>query len=191
MIDDLRSFQGFAFARCSYFTIECDTPSPNWYLGLADRRIPFLMVGLSGIIHQPSEVDTVFTSPEQIEALFAAIEEGERFFVGSADLWVPSKHMKPILEQDRPRGLTFRMGYELFLHSLDYRRDRITRRDYEAMCGELHREITPSPSESTAFASWRRRQVNMAKERYPKSRELALQFQTPDNSAPDTRRSNE
>ncbi len=43
----------FPLVRCNYLYVECDEPRPGWSLGLGAERLPFLMLGLVGIIQTP------------------------------------------------------------------------------------------------------------------------------------------
>ena len=90
LVDDVKQHPRFGYTRCEYFTIECDMPSPGWVLRLAERRIPFLMTGLSGVIYKPSLNEPLFTMPDQIEELFEIIEADNRASVGTADIWIPN-----------------------------------------------------------------------------------------------------
>ncbi len=43
----------FPMVRCHYLSIEYDTPRAGWGISLGGSMMPFLMLGLAGIIQQP------------------------------------------------------------------------------------------------------------------------------------------
>jgi hypothetical protein len=176
MVDDVKSHPEFAFSRCSYFTIECDVPAPGWELTMEDARIPFLMIGLSGIIYCPFGKSAIFRSPGEIESLFETIEQDGRLSVGTADLWLPNAVMKGILPDRKPRGVSFRVGQELFRRALAFRLDRIPQDQFEDMVLDMSQELTYSEEEDRAFLEWRQKQVDLAKEQYRKTEEHALKW---------------
>ncbi len=106
-IDDVKRLTKFEFTRCDYFTVECDMPSSGWMLELAEREIPLLMTGGSGIIFRPSPSELLFTSSNQIESLFDAIEKEPQLSIGTGDVWIPNELVEIILSkcQLEPRGV--------------------------------------------------------------------------------------
>jgi len=178
MVDDVKSLPEFAFSRCSYFTIECDVPAAGWELTLGAAEIPFLMIGLSGIIYRPSGASAIFRSPGEIESLFETIEEDDRLSVGTADIWLPNEAIAHILPDRKPRGVTFRVGQELFLDSLAFRLEKMSQEQFEETALTLSEEVTYAEEEDKAFLEWRQKQVDLAREQYHEKEELALEYRT-------------
>ena len=177
-IDDVKQRTDFAFTRCEYFTIQCDTPSPDWVLGLQNRQIPFMMLGLSGIIFQPSLEEPYFTSPHQIETLFDGIEENEAVYVDTADLWLPTALVRKVVPRgrDQMRGVTIRIYDQFFQEAVAFRNGTIDQTRFEGVAHELERTVTYIPEEDKAFHQWHRLQLGSAIDAYPKNRELALHW---------------
>ena len=175
-IDDVKRLTKFEFTRCDYFTVECDMPSSGWMLELAEREIPLLMTGGSGIIFRPSPSELLFTSSNQIESLFDAIEKEPQLSVGTGDVWIPNELVEIILSkcQLEPRGVTFRIGYNLFIAAMEFRTDRIDRERFDGLANELQNTLTFSMEEHTAFKAWREMQVDLARQEYPKNKDLEL-----------------
>jgi hypothetical protein len=63
--------------RCTYFSIECDRPSPGWTLSLSSAHIPFHMLGLTGVVLSPPGSTHEFSSTDDIRRLFDDVEEHE------------------------------------------------------------------------------------------------------------------
>jgi hypothetical protein len=177
-IDDMKQLADFKFTRCHYFTVECDMPSSGWMLEFAGRGIPLLMTGGSGIILKPSPDEPLFTSADQIDSLFDAIEEDPQFSIGTGDVWIPNELVKPILNQWKlePRGVTFRIGYNLFIAAMEFRTDRIDRKRFGEIVRELQQAVSFSTEEHEAFKAWRDMQVNLARQQYPKNKDLELSY---------------
>ncbi len=177
-IDDVKRLPDFRFSRCSYFTAECDLPSSNWRLELEGRQIPILLAGGAGIIFRPSLDEPRFTDRDQIEHLFDALEADLQLSVGTGDIWIPNELVEPILNQRRlePRGVTLRIGYDLFVAAMQYRTDRIDREQFETMARASRDAVTFLMAEHEAFKAWRGMQITLAKQQYPKNGKLALTY---------------
>jgi hypothetical protein len=90
LIDDSKNYPNFEMTRCTYFTIECDEPSPGWVLGLREKKIAFHLISLSGIIFAPSLEKMTFDSQEEIEKTFTTIEDHPSLFIDINDVWLPN-----------------------------------------------------------------------------------------------------
>jgi hypothetical protein len=177
-IDDMKQLPGVKLTRCSYFTVECDKPSPDWVLEFGRRSIPFLMTGLSGIIYRPLSRKSLFVSPKQIENLFNAIEKSNRLNVGTADVWIPNALIKPLLHKCKlkPRGITFRVRYRFFLSALEFRTGKLDLKRFMKLSRKTPNAVTFSFKEHIAFTTWREKQIDLARKQYPKSAKLVLQW---------------
>lgn len=175
-VDDVKDWPAFSFARCSYFTIECDAPVDGWTLEIEKTRIPFLMLGLSGIVLQPSLDSEEFRTSQEIEDLFTRIEASGRLYVGTADIWLPTELLQADPRELCKRGATFRVGHYLFVLAFAFRCERIGQREFKAAAQELHEQVGYSDEEDNAFRDWRDLQVRKAIDTYPKDPDLALEW---------------
>jgi hypothetical protein len=76
LYDARRSLEeGLGMTRFGYFTVECDVPGGVWTLGVGGSEIPFLMLGLEGIVLSPSRDEGLFDSPQTIRDALDRIEE--------------------------------------------------------------------------------------------------------------------
>jgi len=172
LIDDTKKYDTFQMARCTYFSIECDVPSPGWQLGIGSEPIPFLMFGLSGIVFKPFGKDPIFPSPDSIDSLFNTIEENPSLFIDTNDIWLPNE----IFPLSPKRGEVYRVDYDLFKAAYLFREDKISENKFLKICRELKGRVHYSPEESESFIGWAKRQIAEAKDRYPKKMESALKY---------------
>lgn len=172
LVDDVKTRDDFPFSRCIYFTIECDDRATDWVLRIQSMRIPFLMLGLSGIIYAPDATQPFFDTPDDIQRVFDTIEREEALYVDVADIWLPNS----VLTEEPKRGDVFRLGYGIFTSAYQFRQDMISRAEFDGICREHRSMIAYSDRETAAFRVWVRKQIMRAKELYPKDPELALQW---------------
>lgn len=78
IIDDIKEYEEFKMSRCSYFSIECDDLAEGWGLGLSNLNIPFMMIGLQGIITTQINTSGLFDNASDIENLFNLIEDNDK-----------------------------------------------------------------------------------------------------------------
>jgi hypothetical protein len=172
VVDDVKRYGKFKMTRCTYFTIECDAPSSNWVLELGKKSIPFLLIGLSGLIVRPIGGGRLFESSDSIDELFKTIESDPSLYVDINDLWLPNK-----LFQGLPhRGEVYRVGSRLFHVAYLCREERISEDQFFRQCSELKSLIRLSKKETRSFASWSRLQIERARDSYPKSKGLELKW---------------
>ena len=173
MIDDIKQYKGFDMTRCTYFSIESDIPAGEWILRLKDLEIPFYLIGLSGIITEPIGEKTEFDSPHLIDEIFKTIEESPELFVDINDIWLPNFMFK---NAPHVRGSVFRTKEKLFAEAIRFREDKIPTEKFEKSCRELKDYLFYSKKETQVFKEWAIKQINIAKETYPKNPELALKW---------------
>lgn len=125
MVDSIKDQESFRMARCLYFSVECDTPSTGWQLGLESGYIPFLMLGLSGIITKPIKGDS-FNNEDDIDSLFETIEKHENLYVDINDIWLPLF----VLDKNAERSDVYRIPFELFSIAYDYTLGRTSIDEY-------------------------------------------------------------
>jgi hypothetical protein len=113
-------------ARCVFLNVVADEPEAGQDLLRKGQQIPFVMIALQGILHQPLGAATEFTSTDQIGSLIVAIEgptaEGP-FTVETGVVWVPARWLDAACrlqpqKSAAERGDVFRVALSLFPRSL-------------------------------------------------------------------------
>jgi len=158
----------FPMVRCHYLAIEYDDPHPGWTLGIAGIQMPFLMLGLAGVVLQPMGAER-FTTYGLIRGLFESVEEGGAL-VNFEDIWLPD-FLFPVSPHV---GHVYRVGMKLFYLAFAYRDSRFSREEFEVYCRELQGEISFSEDETRAFGSWTAEEISMAQNGDPKNPRLQL-----------------
>jgi len=161
------------FIRATYFSIECDLPSPGWILELEEREIPFFLVGISGIIWRPIGKRRNFSSSRLISELFEIIEEDPSLFVDVNDIWLPQllfAEKKPV------RGDVYRIKKDLFVAAYGFRFNQVSEVRFLQSCENLKAAITFSKGETEAFKKWEALQIKEAKDQYRTKESLALEW---------------
>jgi hypothetical protein len=176
VIDDVKRLKTFSMSRCTYFSIECDSPSPGWTLSIRDREIPFMLIGLSGIIIEPMG-GGLFSTPDKLEQLFENIETDpeEGVYVDTNDLWLPNsvfdrKNLKP--------GSVYRIAFSFFQAAYGFRNQILSQNEFLVRCKKLKWKARYSASETKALALWQNNQIDKTKERHEKHPELTLSRRT-------------
>ncbi len=180
-VDSVKSADGLHLTRCSYFSIECTLPSNEWTLELSDGSIPFLLIGLSGIILSPIN-GSRFESIEQVEELFDSIESREGLLVDSQELWVPTM----VFDRRPERGVVYRAPLKTFAQAIRYTSSSISLEEYFENVKELGEDGTVrfSEVETTVFKSWEESIIEDAIASYPKDEELKLRYDGDDDHDP-------
>lgn len=173
--DDVKMHKIFDITRLTYFSIECDVPSPNWTLILGDQSIPFYLLGLSGIIWKPIGESDIFNSPYLIEQLFNTIEENPSLYVDINDIWLPN-FLFSNFDNVHKRGSVYRVKEDLFIRAHNYRENRIPAKQFQSICKELKDGIAFSRDETISFQNWINNQIEKAKKLYPKNSKLKLKW---------------
>jgi hypothetical protein len=70
IIDDVKKQKDFDMTRCTYFSIQCDTPSADLALTVQKIYVSALIMIISGIIYCPVDGSDKFDYPEKIEKIF-------------------------------------------------------------------------------------------------------------------------
>lgn len=178
VIDDVKRLSSFEMTRCSYFSIECDTPSVGWYLGFnKSHGIPFLMLGLSGIIYQPMDGDDHFSSPEQFEKLFAFVENlddpyRDVLYIDVNYIWLPNE----LFENDKnnhKRGNVYRVGLDLFKTAYQFQKDGFDH-GFTKYFKEFRRELLYSDGETDVLRRWNKDRIEESISYYREHPELRL-----------------
>ncbi len=173
IIDDVKRYGRFQMTRCTYFTIECDTPSSEWTLDVEGQRIPIYMLGLSGIIWKPVGKAELFGSVYLIDELFDAIERNPALFVDVNEVWFPNFLFTP---PDNKRGSLYRVSEELFAKAYLFASARIGKKEFVNYCKGVSRTmaIWYSKEETEAFSQWQKTHIEGARQLYHKAPALKL-----------------
>ena len=173
IVDSVKISEQFPILRCSYLSVECETPSENWTLKIGNKRLPFLMLGLDGIVTGPFGAKR-FKNVGQIEDLFIALEDVAGLLIDIDDIWLP---LVLFTRYSRPReGNVYRLDGELFALAFAYREGRIDTELFLNNCRELDHPLFFSRKETQVFREWHAQQIRGASEQYPKNSELALRY---------------
>jgi hypothetical protein len=163
VIDDTSSGKTVKMSRCTYFSIRCDTPSTNWALRLGDHSIPFLMLGLSGVVYRPSPREELFDKPSKLEHLFNSIETQPDLYVDINDLWIPNMLFGA---NDQRRGHIYRIGKDLFIAAYRFTNNDIQNIEYLDICKKLSASARYSQLETIALKDWGLMHINEARNIY-------------------------
>lgn len=171
-----RSGHAPLLARCVYFSITADEPNLPCLLDIQGYHIPFLLLGMEGIIVRPLlPGPELFVSPDDWDKIVNAIEQQHGFSVDVEYFWVPVALLDRARERfpagdDSPnrlavRGEVFRLSRKLFLEAWLAARDGTDFAGYAARVldffdGErLAAGLTYSPEETRSIQAWSIAQV--------------------------------
>lgn len=166
-------------SRCVYFTMTTDEPELPVTMTTVDGTIPFVLLGLQGILHSPLPPDVgIFQYPSQWETLVTTIEKIEGFEVDFEYFWIPTelldlaRSVKPREEfqssSKASRGDVFRLSRRLFVAAWQAARDGV---DFDSYATQLLKEysgdrlpleIQYSPLETKSIGIWAIEQASAA-----------------------------
>jgi hypothetical protein len=158
----------FPMVRCYYIAIEFDVPDNQWIIGLGGEPLPFLMLGLTGIVQAPVGAPR-FNHRDLIDKLFRLVE-GSGGLVHFEDIWFPPHLFGASTEV----GSVYRLGIGLFQTAFAFRDSRVSRETLERRSRELHEQIRFSADETKAFQSWSAETIALAEKQEPKNPDLRL-----------------
>jgi hypothetical protein len=155
--------------RFNYFSVECETPAPGFTLLFDEYRMPFYMVGLSGIVLKPWGKDS-FEDPRDIDEFFDAMEENESVFVDVQQLWLP------LFTLDRPPEPKdiYRISLEFFDIAYRFSVGDIDLAGLYRLSRDYREKGVYSEAETNSFRQWTEQHIAVLKETYPKDPELQL-----------------
>lgn len=183
MLDDVKLLEEFNMSRCTFFYIESVGNLDNWVGYLRSQDVPFLLLGITAVLHRPDIHNELFRKPGEIEQLFVKVEDVDGLVVESEHIWLPNFLFKPYIveySQDNKttpleRGAIWRVGFGLFQLALAFQRELIGNAAYTIRCQELYEgdrsPIEYSEEESIAFQAWCREQIEAARQNYLRQRD--------------------
>jgi hypothetical protein len=171
LIDSMKRHPDFRMARCNYLSIESDMPMPGWHLRLGKTvDLPFLMIGLSGIIYHPIGSPGLFDRLDKIDSLYAIAEEQPGFYIDTNDIWIPDFLFEKCLRLDNYEDHIFRIGFLLFKAAWLHRNERMSIKDFKSICLDYSgEEVRYSRIETSVFRAWRRNLIEETRRRYQES----------------------
>jgi len=163
-------------ARCVYFTIEADEPAGGWFLEFGGRlRLPFLLIGLQGIVHRPISADhPEFTEAWLLDELIEIVESREELYVNTEYLFLPTALLKAAWaghgrssEDDETGpvpGAVFRVSHSLFVDAFRAARGGASVEELVALGRDVREEgdtplVRYSPDETRGMRDWTAKQV--------------------------------
>jgi hypothetical protein len=171
VIDDIKRMETFQMARCSYFCIQADTPSPDWILDMESISIPFVMLGLSGIIVSPSLKEELFKTPDSFDKVFDRIDSHKALYVDTEDIWLP---IELFGKQELGRGNVYRVDLSLFQLALLFRTEVISQNAFTDGAREISDAVQYSATETKALRKWSEGEIEKARTDYQEHPELRL-----------------
>ncbi|MGW8224860.1 MAG: hypothetical protein ACWGOY_03965 [Anaerolineales bacterium] len=183
LIDDIKQLQDFNMTRGTFFTIDASGMGDDWVAMLRGQGVPFLILGVTNVLHRPDLKNLLFDSATQIDRLFDRIESVEGLVVESEYIWLPNILFDPQVDSysagqtpaHLQRGAVWRIGFGLFQTALTFRQEVIPADTYIERCRQfIHSaqiEIVYSPGESNAFRSWSGEQFEAAKVNFLQQRD--------------------
>jgi hypothetical protein len=170
IIDDVKDEGDFKMSRCTYFSVASTLFSADQSFDLFKEKIPYLMVGVTGVISQPSEKSQLFDDPQKIAGFFDAIEEKADFYVDINDIWLPNY----VFSEEPKRGKVFRISLGLYKAAFRFQNEQITESEFLDFCQQVNSPGVFSPGETEAFSVWGKQQIEGAREHYHTKKELWL-----------------
>lgn len=176
IIDDVKDEGDFKMSRCTYFSIASTLLSFDQSFELLEEKIPYLMVGVTGVISQPSKKSPFFDNPKKITEFFDAVEEEKPdFYVDINDIWLPNFAFG---ETEPKRGKVFRISPDLFRAAFRFQNEQITEEDFLDICEKMNSQAQFSPKETEAFSVWGKLQIKGARDHYHTNKDLRLKHVT-------------
>jgi DNA-binding XRE family transcriptional regulator len=171
MLDDLKEK---GISRFTYFSIEYDRPAVGWELGMDIARIPVFLIGLSAIVWRPVGQESYkFITPDMIEDIFVQAEHHDGLFIDVNEIWFPNLLLSQFTNN---RGDVFRVKQGLFSLAYSFQAGELVLDELLRSADHFSGDIYFSEAETNAYKQWSARQIEIAKETYPKNRGLEIKW---------------
>ncbi|MEN8180335.1 MAG: hypothetical protein ABFS39_17175 [Pseudomonadota bacterium] len=166
-VDSVKNTPSYLMTRCTYFSIESSEPTPGWGLHLFDSDIPFVMLGLSGVVTSPPGGMPYFDKPDHLDNLFEAIEQKDELYIDTNDVWLPNI-LFPQSYSEPQRGQVYRIGFDLFRLAYLLREEINTDQEFLERMKEWRVSgiLEASNSETDALMQWNQNQIEAIQEQY-------------------------
>ena len=183
LVDDVKQLRDFNMTRGSFFTIDPSGMGDDWVAILREREVPFLILGVTNVLHRPDMHNLLFDSAASIEHQFDQIEAVEGLVVESEFIWLPNflfdPHIGYYSAKEKPvqleRGAVWRIGFGLFQMAVTFLQEVIPADTYQERCWQMIQsgqvELGYSHEESDAFRTWSDMQFTEAREHFLEQRD--------------------
>ena len=175
--DVIRIIDGYEFVRCSYLSLQSDSPIPNWNIILNGITSQILLVNLQAIVIGSPRNGSHFNNLSDIEQLYSFAENQEELFVDLNEIWVPFSWLK--LKKIH-QGLLLRIPAEYFSICWKFTNGTISTQILFEESENLKKELDSdtivafSEEETRAFSIWTEKQIQESIEIYHANREEYL-----------------
>jgi len=168
-----RNVDGIEMIRCSYYSIQSDTPIPNWNMNAFGTSIQILLLNLEAILVGPTHEGVKFRDVADIESMYDFAEQNEGLFVDINDIWIPSAWFSGYkIEQ----GFVYRISQDNFTLCWQLRNSNISSEEFIFRSEFLDRpNIRLSEEETVVLRAWTKKQINKSQEIYQENRNNYLQ----------------
>ena len=172
IVDDIKNYQDFNMTRCSYFSIEVEETLPNITLTINNlTTIPFLLMGLQGIIITVDQQGRRFSNADIIDKHFDSIEE-LGLDIDIETLWLPNFKFNGYNHQIEN---VYRISGKLFSAAYQYSNSTLSKEEFIRLCEQME-DIIFSEDETIAFKVWAENQVNDSKANFENNQSRALRY---------------
>jgi hypothetical protein len=183
LVDDVKQLRDFNMTRGSFFAIDASGMGDDWVAILRQAEVPFMILGLTNVLHRPDVENLLFDTAASIEQLFDQIEAVEGLVVESEFIWLPNflfdPHIGYYSTSHKPiqleRGAVWRIGFGLFQMAVTFLQEVIPADTYQERCWQMIQsgqiEIGYSHEESKTFRSWSEEQFKAARKHFLDQRE--------------------
>ncbi|WP_282042712.1 hypothetical protein [Winogradskyella flava] len=168
-----RNIDGVEMIRCSYYSVQSDSPIPNWSISTVDNNASILLLNIEAILLGPTNKGDEFDSVEDIDSMYIFAEQNQGLFVDINDIWVPF-HWFGVEKVEQ--GLVYRISQEKFSLCWKLRHDYISFDEFNTeIAYQEDIKLRFSQKETNAFNDWTKAQIFRSREIYQESRGEYLQ----------------
>ena len=163
-VDALRHRDEILMVRCLYLTVEAEDEAWDVPLALETSDVPFLVLGLSGVLCMPRG-DAAGFDREAVEAMIGAVDTHEGLYVQTADFWLPID----VVPDDRgppTRGTTYLVRPRLLLLALAHHGGELTDEELVERAAEFAEGVRYDGAIDTAFSEWRHHEMESVTRKY-------------------------
>jgi hypothetical protein len=183
LLDDVKRLRDFNMTRGSFFTIDASGMGDDWVAILRASEVPFMILGVTNVLHRPDMANLLFELDDSIEQLFDQIEGVDGLVVESEHIWLPNflfdPHIGVYSAQEKPiqleRGAVWRIGFGLFQMAVTFLQEVIPAETYKERCWQMIQsgqvEIGYSHDETIAFRLWSEKQFMQARQHFVAQRD--------------------
>lgn len=166
--DVIRLIDGIQMVRCSYYSIQSDSPIDQWSNSLLKTNRRILLLSLEAIITGPIEYASRFDTVAELESVYDFADMNEGLFIDINDIWVPHSWFG---RSEVNQGLVFRIAPTDFVACWQMRHDKISTEAFSKFI-ENRREafIEFSEQETIVFEAWTKKQIEQSRDIYKSNR---------------------